>query len=321
MDLIKYKTSIILPYFNEEKNLEYTFNLLQNQTHQPNEIIFIDSYSSDDSFNKLNLLIENKNYKKISIYNFKTNLKSPSECKNYGISKSNYDWLLFMDFELKFNKDWIQSQLTHQNQSNKNVVFGVANITGKNLFDRSCIFQTFGYKSNTPIIPSSLVHKSIFNDYGIFLPIRSTYDRVWISIIRKNQNIYSINYDLKIDYLNFAYSTGPFHLFIKTINLCLQTIFIKNYNSPYLYLFLLIIIILSNNINVYLSFLVLNIFIRGFYLPYIKNQKYYFKNYKLIPYHIITGLIIDISRFFGFTLSLLLRIFDRKIRLDSLIRK
>ena len=78
MDLIKYKTSIILPYFNEEKNLEYTFNLLQNQTHQPNEIIFIDSYSSDDSFNKLNLLIENKNYKKISIYNFKTNLKSPS---------------------------------------------------------------------------------------------------------------------------------------------------------------------------------------------------------------------------------------------------
>ena len=320
MNLFQYKTTVILPYFNEEKNLDYTFDLLQSQTHQPNEIIFIDSDSTDNSYNKLNILIDNKNYSKIKIYNFKTKLKSPSECKNFGISKSNYSWLLFMDFELKFKKSWIKDQLIHQSKFKTDVVFGVAHITGKNLFDRSCIFQTFGYKSNTPIIPSSLIRKSIFETYGSFLPIRSTYDRIWISMVRK-RGIYSINYQTKIDYLNYAYARSPIHLFVKTINLCLQTLFLKNYNTPYFYLLIATFLFFTRNILFFIIFLFLNFLLRGFYLPYSKNKKYYFKNLNLIFYHIISGLVIDIARFVGFTLGLVFKLFGIKLRLDFFIKK
>ena len=321
MNISNYKVSIILPYFNEEKNLEYTFHLLQNQTHKPDEIIFVDSNSSDNSHTKLELLIQNQNLQNINIYNFKTNLKSPSECKNFGIKKSNFDWILFMDFELKFKNEWIENQLIHQLKSNTKVNFGVAYITGKKLFDRSCIFQTFGYKSNTPIIPSSLVHKSIFYEYGDFLPIRSTYDRVWISKIRSHENLYSINYNIKIDYLNYAYARGPFELFLKTVNLCLQSLFLKNYNTPYIYIFIIILLLYFNNIFFYFSLLSINFFLRGIYLPYKKNKKYFLKNLNLLPYHVLTGVIIDIARFIGFSIGLLFRLIGFKFRLDRLIRK
>ena len=320
MNNLKYKTSVIVPYFNEESNLEYTFDLLQNQTYKPDEIIFIDSNSSDDSYNKLCSLIEHKNFNKIQIFNFKTKLKSPSECKNFGISKSNYNWLLFMDCELKFKENWIQDQLIHQSNSKKDVIFGVAYITGKTLFDRSCIFQTFGYKSKTPIIPSSLIHKSVFETNGNFLPIRSTYDRVWISKIRTTSN-YSINYKTKIDYLNYAYARSPIHLFVKTVNLCLQALFLKKYNTPYFYLITLAILIWLNDLKIYTIFFFINILLRGFFLPFFKNKKYYFKNLKLILLHIMSGFIIDIARFFGFSLGLILKLFNVKLRLDSFIRK
>ena len=320
MNLFSYKTSVIIPYFNEIKNLDYTFNQLQNQTHQPDEIIFVDSNSDDDSYDTINFLIKNNNFKNIKINNYRTQFKSPSECKNYGISKSKHDWLLFMDFELKFQINWIENQLIHQFESKKDVIFGVADIRGKNKFDRSCIFQTFGYRSKTVIVPSSLVNKSIFKNYGYFLPIRSTYDSLWIKMIKGNASTYSINYKTKIDYLNFAYSHGPFHLFIKTINLCLQTLFIKNYYTPYVYLLLLLLVILFFNLKILLSLFMVNILLRGFYLPYIKNKNYFLKNLDLIIFHVTSGLIIDIGRFFGFSLALILKLLNKKIRLDAYMR-
>jgi len=77
----------------------------------------------------------------------------------------------------------------------------------------------------------------------------------------------------------------------------------------------------TRNILFFIIFLFLNFLLRGFYLPYSKNKKYYFKNLNLIFYHIISGLVIDIARFVGFTLGLVFKLFGIKLRLDFFIKK
>ena len=42
--------SAIIPYYNEDKVIEFTFKRLIEQTLQPKEIIFVNSNSTDNSF-------------------------------------------------------------------------------------------------------------------------------------------------------------------------------------------------------------------------------------------------------------------------------
>ena len=53
---MKLKVSLILPFYNEEKSALNTLELIKNQTVAPNEVIFVNSSSSDAS-NKLSLTI------------------------------------------------------------------------------------------------------------------------------------------------------------------------------------------------------------------------------------------------------------------------
>ena len=49
----KIKVSLILPYFNELSSINFTLNNLLKLNYQPNEIIFINSNSTDNSFKEI----------------------------------------------------------------------------------------------------------------------------------------------------------------------------------------------------------------------------------------------------------------------------
>ena len=49
----KYKISVIVTYHNENYNLEKTLDQLLKQTYKPREIIFINSESTDKSYEVL----------------------------------------------------------------------------------------------------------------------------------------------------------------------------------------------------------------------------------------------------------------------------
>ena len=111
--------SVILPFFNEKSSAEKTLNLLYQQTIPPKEILFIDSNSTDETSHIIKNFINKKNLITWKIY--KTNLKTPSEAKNYGISKSNFEWCAFMDFDIKFSLNWIEDQINFLS-NNKNIL-------------------------------------------------------------------------------------------------------------------------------------------------------------------------------------------------------
>ena len=309
--------SLVLPYFNEAKNIKYTFDCILNQTLIPKEIIFIDSHSSDNSFNILTKLISNNKNKEIKILNLHTKLETPSEAKNFGISLSQFNIMAFMDFDLNFNSRWIESQYNLLLNSKVDIVFGVANLKGKSNFDKACCFQTYGYMSGTPIIPSSMMYKKVFSKVGLFIPIRSVYDKLWIQGIMNKKILYLINNEVSIDYNNYSFAENSKFLFLKIINSYLQSVFIKGYHSPYFYLAFLLPIIIFPSINILSIYLILFIFLRGFYLPYKKNKKFYWKNKHLFFYFIYTGLIIDFSKIIGFIAGVFLKIFKKNIRIDK----
>ena len=72
------KISLVIPFYNEKKNICKTFKNIMAQTSKPEEIIFVNSYSTDNSALKLRLFIKNYNIdkKKIKLLILKKRLPS-----------------------------------------------------------------------------------------------------------------------------------------------------------------------------------------------------------------------------------------------------
>tara|TARA_Y100000591_G_scaffold327641_1_gene352538 strand:+ start:77 stop:1039 length:963 start_codon:yes stop_codon:yes gene_type:complete len=315
--------SVILPFFNEKSSAEKTLNLLYQQTIPPKEILFIDSNSTDETSHIIKNFINKKNLITWKIY--KTNLKTPSEAKNYGISKSNFEWCAFMDFDIKFSLNWIEDQINFLS-NNKNILisFGVINLNPENYFDKIVICQTYGINSNAPVIPSSFINKNYFKKNGIFLPYRSFYDKIFIKNSLKNKSdSILINYNNSICYFDVNYALNLKELFNKTLNYTIQSVYIKKNFIPYVYLILLFFFVSTILVNVnfiYYFFLIL-FFLRGVLIP-IKKNKSFFKIFKLrdLPIIFFIGIFIDITKCIGFVMGLALKTLKKKIRLDHLYK-
>lgn len=297
--------SCIIPYFNEEENIIYTLNQLVNQTYKSKEIIFINSNSYDNSPKIVKNFISNVD---LNIKNFDTNIQSASEAKNFGIEKSNFEWLAFMDCDMFFDEFWLEKQVTFANRfPKKSIFFGNTLLNGTNIIDKCCAINTYGLDKLNPTIPSSLIKKSVFDDYNnYFLQSKSHYDSYWI---KKNLNSERsiINHDLVIGYINTNYASSYHNVFKKSLyySKSLKEVYpIKVYIS----LFGLVIVVSLSLI--YLKLLpylfILYVVFKIILIPIYKNKT--LKIYKKIKYNLLsllyTSFLLDIGRITGIVLSL-----------------
>lgn len=314
------KISVILPYFNEDNVAEKTLKLLNRQTVKPDEVIFVDSNSSDRTYEIIQNFIHKEDLKNWLIY--KTKYETPSEAKNFGIIKSSFEWCAFMDFDLKFSEKWIEKQkLFIESNKNTQISYGIVNLNPSNYFDKLVIAQTYGLNSNNPVIPSSFINKIYFKKNTYFLPLRSLYDKIFIAHSLANNNKYVlINYNVHVEYFDTNYATNFKELFLKIINYSLQTTFYNKNKIPFIYLFILLSIILVILFNFYLIFIIILflILLRGFIIP-IKKNKNFFKQFSIfeIPNLFLIGISIDIFKCMGFIMSFILKLFKKRVRIDK----
>lgn len=87
------KISVIIPVYNAEKYIEKTLDIISNQTLKDIEIICVDDGSNDKSA----LLIKKQqaNDSRIKYY-FQQN-SGAGQARNFGITKSNGEYIAFMD--------------------------------------------------------------------------------------------------------------------------------------------------------------------------------------------------------------------------------
>ena len=99
------KISLILTYFNEEESIQNTFSMIIKQSLLPDEVIFINSNSNDNTSNILDQLISSNKNIDINFKNVYSNTKFPSDSANLGIQLSNNSLIAFMDCGLIFHEN------------------------------------------------------------------------------------------------------------------------------------------------------------------------------------------------------------------------
>ena len=297
--------SVIIPYHNENQNIKFTLDQISNQTLKPDEIILVNSNSSDNSSQIVNEFISKNN---LNIKNFDTNLQTPSEAKNFGINKSSSTWLAFMDCDMFFPLNWLESHMLFTRLNNsKKIFFGMTILKGTNLIDKCSIAQTYGLNKPIPTIPSSLIHKSIFTDGNLFLNTRSHYDSYWIKN-NLNKSFSIINPNVLIEYLGTNYSNSYINLFKKSVYYSLSLIDVYPFKSLFLFsIFMSILFFSILSKSIFLFFFIFYFILRICVLPLMKCRN--IKLLKNLNYNIhvllLAGLVIDFGKMFGIFISIL----------------
>jgi len=94
----RYKVSVIIPIFNEEKYIGLCLQSVLKQTHNNIEIIVINDGSTDLS----NKIISNYNVRLLTRFHI-----GPGECKNFAAQFAKGEILVFIDGDMYIDKNYI----------------------------------------------------------------------------------------------------------------------------------------------------------------------------------------------------------------------
>lgn len=106
---MKYLVSIIVPMYNSEKYIARCIDSLLEQSYENIEIIVVDDGSSDNGVEIIKKYTDNR----INIYQKKN--EGVSATRNFGIEKSNGDFVLFVDSDDYVSKDIVKIMLDKVN--------------------------------------------------------------------------------------------------------------------------------------------------------------------------------------------------------------
>ena len=118
--------SVIIPTFNSENFIKETINSVLNQTHQNFEIIIVDDESKDNTISILKDLStkdERINYFQIP------HSGRPSVPRNYGVEKSNGEFIAFLDADDVWVKNKLEKQLKVFEKHPKNILVYSMSVT------------------------------------------------------------------------------------------------------------------------------------------------------------------------------------------------
>ena len=168
--------SIIIPYYNNFKNLKKTCLTLMKKSPKNTEIILVNDASNDGTDKKIkNFLKYYKNKIKIKFLNQKKN-KGPGPARNLGAKRAKFDNLLFLDSDVIIKKNTINQVV--KNLKNYDSVVGI--YSQKNCFSFIQRLKCYYYYSIFKVsqnIEYSIFHsaiagikKKVFFDVGGFNP-------------------------------------------------------------------------------------------------------------------------------------------------------
>ena len=306
---MKENISLIITYYNEEKNIIRTLKKVFSQTLLPKELILVNSGSTDKSKKLIENFLKKKQNKNINIYNFSLDTNLPSTSKNMGVQVSKYKLIAFLDCGLNFGNRWLEKQLSILKKNKLDAVIGSVKLFGKSLFDKATIINTYGNKKSSPCIPGSLIKKEVFNNLGYFEKSRSLYDVLWKKKLFKSNLNYEVNRENVISYNGTNYANNSKNLLLKSYLYSSDKINFGKNPRTFLYLSVpfLITLLMFINFNFLIGFIIVYLIIRLLNTIFKSDFKSIL-NLKLLYLLILTSLIIDVGRFFGSAKAFLIKI-------------
>ena len=103
------KVSVIIPTYNEEKDIADCLKSLKKQSYHKLEVILVDDGSTD---NTLEIAKKTAKTNKLIIKTLKQDHGGPGKARNLGAKKANGEILVFVDSDMTFDKDYIQNLIS-----------------------------------------------------------------------------------------------------------------------------------------------------------------------------------------------------------------
>ena len=190
--------SIIMPYYKKINFIDKTYNSIIDQTYQNYELIIL---YDDTDLNEYRYLCElTNNNPKVKIYRNQKNVGA-AQSRNIGISKSNGEYISFIDADDTWNENKLLEQINFMKKNN--YLFSFSNysklyedrsikVYARKEVDYKDILNTCDIGLSTVMLKKNIVQKDLFPK------IKTQEDfSAWLKITRENGiKAYNINKDL-----------------------------------------------------------------------------------------------------------------------------
>jgi glycosyltransferase involved in cell wall biosynthesis len=310
--------AVVVPFLNERDNLTYLLDQLASQTLAANEVILVDSGSTDGSSAHIEAWISA--HGKQSVFRvLKAGTTTPGGSKTAGVNATHCDLLAFMDCGLSFPRDWLERQYEMLVRVQADWVSGVCLTLGTTLVDRSAIAHTYGYGSTRAVIPSSLVRRSVFETVGMFKDLRAGYDAEWARATGRNGMKRAVNDGVVVAYHGTNFATDLRDVFLKSVRYARPSVGRDDTIVPLVYVALAVVgVILAITTPRILWFGLPSYALARLWIASRKSRRigYFAVNPLRLCVLVIVGVVMDLGKFCGFASGM----YVRYVKRQSLVR-
>lgn len=156
-----YLVSIVIPLYNNEKEISTCIKSILLQSYSNYEIIVVDDGSTDKSNEVISGFCKNHS----QIKYFYQNNKGVSQARNKGISICKGDFILFVDADDSIAPDFVENLISNYEDEDDIVICGLTKVF-KDLKLEKVSAPKVGSFSKKQILENFLFHQSKFGFYG-----------------------------------------------------------------------------------------------------------------------------------------------------------
>lgn len=192
-DSANLKVSLVVPLKDEADSVSNLFSSIESQTKAPDEVIFVDGGSEDDTVRRLVSLVDgDEKYRTIEIGD-----ATPGRGRNAGTKEATNDWIAYTDAGIELEPDWLE-KLAARVGGGVDIVYGLYSPSVESLFERIATFAYVGPKSRSGFrgrsIASCLIRKKVWESVGGFPDLRAAEDLAFME---------------KAEQMGFSHVTAP----------------------------------------------------------------------------------------------------------------
>jgi glycosyltransferase involved in cell wall biosynthesis len=180
----KYYVSLVIPVRDESATVRDLVDSIVSQTSPPDEVIFVDGGSKDDTVRRLREAA--KRDERIRV--IEAGDATPGRGRNVGISAARYEWIALTDAGIRLESEWLENLIKPVDRDPQiGFVYGNYEPVIKSFFENCAALaylppkrQTPGGVMRWPFIASSLVRREVWESAGGFPDLRAAEDLIFI---------------------------------------------------------------------------------------------------------------------------------------------
>ena len=288
--------SILIACRNEINNLPNLLESIENQTFKPDEVIFVDDNSTDETYNFLINYSKKYNYIKV----IKNSGKGKKSALIEAVKIATSEYLLFTDADCYLNNNHCKLAIQYLNKNNSDMLLGAVDITDEkgifNIIEKiefSSLQAITAYTAllNNPIMCNGanlIIKRNIYLQYinKINKNIASGDDMFMLHALKKNKA--KINYLYDSNYIIKTKGTNSLKKFIiQRTRWAAKSVNYKDITTILVALLVAIINILLLTLLFLNPYTLITIFLIIFVIQNIIMLPYFFKykQYRILKYY------------------------------------